>query len=112
MEIRALKGEQLAVTTEWVKAHQDTKYPVRHLSAPAQINGMADTDASHYMNMGFNSNTTPPILPTLAATLTVNGMVVTSNMQEILQDASCCADIRAYIQKKIGWSFDMMEWVQ
>eukprot|EP00957_Ditylum_brightwellii_P042384 3209055-Ditylum_brightwellii.AAC.1 len=65
---------------EWFEAHQDTKYPDRPLSAPLQINGMADADASNYLSMGFNSNITPPILLALAALLTVNGMVVTSKM--------------------------------
>eukprot|EP00957_Ditylum_brightwellii_P071892 5464058-Ditylum_brightwellii.AAC.1 len=82
MEINALKSEQLQMTTKWVEAHQDTKYPGRPLSAPAKLNCVADADASKYMASDFVGDHTPPILSTAAAILMVNGTVVTSKMQE------------------------------
>eukprot|EP00957_Ditylum_brightwellii_P058374 4426680-Ditylum_brightwellii.AAC.1 len=42
----------------------------------------------------------------------VNGVVVTSKMQDVLRDASCCTDIQAYIQRKTGWTLSMMDWVR
>eukprot|EP00957_Ditylum_brightwellii_P166667 12687851-Ditylum_brightwellii.AAC.1 len=45
---------------------------------------MADADVFNYMNTGFNSNINPPILPTLVAILTVNGMVLVYKVQQWL----------------------------
>eukprot|EP00957_Ditylum_brightwellii_P067597 5131225-Ditylum_brightwellii.AAC.4 len=72
---------------------------------------MADTDALGYMQSGTNVCTIPPILSTSAATLKVNGMIVTSKMQDVLQDASGCVDIQNYAQIKTRWVPEMMDWV-
>eukprot|EP00957_Ditylum_brightwellii_P176767 13464733-Ditylum_brightwellii.AAC.1 len=69
---------------EWVEAHQNTKYPDKPLSAPAILNCMADADTSRYMQSGTNVCTIPPICTTSAATLKVNGMIVTGKMQDVL----------------------------
>eukprot|EP00957_Ditylum_brightwellii_P054714 4145665-Ditylum_brightwellii.AAC.1 len=50
----------------------------------------------------FVRENTPPILSTALAILTVNGMVVKSKMQDVLRNASCCTDIKAYVQTQTG----------
>eukprot|EP00957_Ditylum_brightwellii_P183402 13970550-Ditylum_brightwellii.AAC.1 len=64
------------------------------------------------MDTEHTSNNIPLILSSAAAILTVNGVVVTSKMQDVLRDASCCADIQAYVQQKTGWTLLMMDWVR
>eukprot|EP00957_Ditylum_brightwellii_P037335 2825805-Ditylum_brightwellii.AAC.1 len=111
-EIWTLKTNNLLVTTEWVEAHQDTKYPDRSLSTLAKLNCIADQDASTYIELGHTPEYTPPVLPSAVVTLLVKGVVVTSNIQDILWDASNCTDIQTYIWKKTGWTAELMQNVQ
>eukprot|EP00957_Ditylum_brightwellii_P184359 14042719-Ditylum_brightwellii.AAC.1 len=100
-EIWALQDKHLKVKTEWVEAQQDTKSSDKPLSAPAMLNCMAD--ALGYMQSSTSVCAIPPFLSTSAATLKVNGMIVTSKMQDVLQDASGFADIQNYVQTKTSW---------
>eukprot|EP00957_Ditylum_brightwellii_P136398 10403096-Ditylum_brightwellii.AAC.1 len=62
------------------------------------------------MDTEHTSNNIPPLLSSAAAILMVNDVVVTSKMQDVLRDASCCADIHTYVQQKTGWTLSMMDW--
>eukprot|EP00957_Ditylum_brightwellii_P048876 3708621-Ditylum_brightwellii.AAC.1 len=70
LEIWKLKIAQINIQTEWVEAHQDTKYPESQLSGLAQLNNIADADASQYKDTEHTINNTPPILPSAAVILT------------------------------------------
>eukprot|EP00957_Ditylum_brightwellii_P174148 13258904-Ditylum_brightwellii.AAC.1 len=96
------------VKAQWVKAHQDPKYPDRDLSPEAVLNCKVDTDASVYMSTMLEPSSTPPILPTTAATLAVAGVVVTNKMREVFRSAASCTDLPFYIRKKTGWTIKMM----
>eukprot|EP00957_Ditylum_brightwellii_P074692 5677253-Ditylum_brightwellii.AAC.1 len=64
------------------------------------------------MDTEHTSNNIPPLLSSAAAILMVNGVVITSKMQDVLRDASCCADIHAYVQQKTRWTLLIMDWVR
>eukprot|EP00957_Ditylum_brightwellii_P125286 9549584-Ditylum_brightwellii.AAC.1 len=91
-----------------VDGHPSLIQEFHPIPLPAQLNCIADADASKYMDTEYTNSTTPPLLFSAVATLTVNGVVVTSKMKEVLRDASCCADIHAYVQGKTGWTLVMM----
>eukprot|EP00957_Ditylum_brightwellii_P026889 2032940-Ditylum_brightwellii.AAC.2 len=112
LKIWALQGEHLKVKAERLEAHQDTKCLDKPLSVPAKLNCMTDTDTLGYMQSGTNKCTIPPILSTSAATLKVNGMIVTSKVQDVLRDTSGCTGIQNYVQKKTGWVPEMMDWIR
>eukprot|EP00957_Ditylum_brightwellii_P156301 11896552-Ditylum_brightwellii.AAC.1 len=82
-EIWSLK-KSIKLTAEWVEAHQDTKYPTKSLSKSAKLNCIADKDAGAYMASTHEHSSTPPVFPTTAATFTVQGIVITSKLKEVL----------------------------
>eukprot|EP00957_Ditylum_brightwellii_P034863 2641581-Ditylum_brightwellii.AAC.1 len=112
--IQAIWSYQKAtkVKAEWVEAHQDTKYRERELSQDAILNCKADAYASMYMSITQRPCAIPPIFPTTAATLTIDGVVVTNKMKEIFRSAASCTDLQAYIREKTGWTQNMMNLVQ
>eukprot|EP00957_Ditylum_brightwellii_P094075 7162550-Ditylum_brightwellii.AAC.1 len=76
------------VKAEWVEAHQDTKYPDRELTQDAILNCKVDANASIYMSTTQRPCVIPPTFPTTAATLMVDGVVVTNKMKEIFCSAA------------------------
>eukprot|EP00957_Ditylum_brightwellii_P044231 3356146-Ditylum_brightwellii.AAC.1 len=64
------------------------------------------------MDTEHTVNNTPLILSSAAVILMVKDVVVTSKMQDVLRDASCCVDIQAYVQRKTGWTLLVMDWVR
>eukprot|EP00957_Ditylum_brightwellii_P132788 10125361-Ditylum_brightwellii.AAC.1 len=80
-EIWSIQKNQIWIKAEWVKAHQGMK-------CPDQLNCTVDADASTYMQNEYTAVHTHPIFPTSVAMLTVDGVVVTSKMQDILHYAS------------------------
>eukprot|EP00957_Ditylum_brightwellii_P143911 10966099-Ditylum_brightwellii.AAC.1 len=112
--LQAIWSYQMAtnVKAQWVEAHQDTKYPDRELTHDAILNCKTDTDASKYMATTQRPCVPPPTFPTTAATLTVDGVVVTNKLKEIFRSAALCTDLQAYIRKKTGWTPNMMNLVQ
>eukprot|EP00957_Ditylum_brightwellii_P010694 809987-Ditylum_brightwellii.AAC.1 len=83
-KIQQIKQKGLNVKAQWVEVHQDTKYPQQVLSDPAKLNCMVDADVSKNMATEHTLESTPPDFSSNKATLILQGVVATSNIQALL----------------------------
>eukprot|EP00957_Ditylum_brightwellii_P172845 13158568-Ditylum_brightwellii.AAC.1 len=72
--------------------------------ANADMNNFRAATPAH-----LKPSTTPRVLPSNKVCMTIDGTVVTSNLQQWLRDNYNSLDISAYIQKRMGLSTQDME---
>eukprot|EP00957_Ditylum_brightwellii_P090096 6861360-Ditylum_brightwellii.AAC.1 len=88
-EIEEVKRLDLDMQASWVKAHQDKKTAVDLLPLDAQLNVCADADVTSFQvhtPLHLRPSLMPIILRSTKATIEINNMVITANLQQWTRD--------------------------
>eukprot|EP00957_Ditylum_brightwellii_P146249 11135712-Ditylum_brightwellii.AAC.1 len=111
-EICSVKEKGIDLRTHWVKAHQDDKTPVALLLLNAQLNIQADADVTtlhHSPPPELVPSSNPVIFLYACAYIQINGVYVTSQLQQWLRSNHTSSDIKTYIMCHNGLTHQQMQ---
>jgi hypothetical protein len=95
-----------------IHSHQDEKSERQQLSFAAQLNIIADEQASHHWLLmdGPESD----VMNLAQAQLRINNIAITHDSQRAILHAASSIPLQDYYQRKLGWSnkvFDLVSWM-
>lgn len=88
----------------WVKGHQDDEKPRRSLPFPAQLNCLADDEATNAAAEYPVAPLIPPLLPPVHAMLILQGESVTSKLKKRIHYAANAPALFEYLERRFQWS--------
>jgi hypothetical protein len=94
-----------------IHSHQDEKLEWQQLSMAAQLNIIADEQASHHRSL--MDGPASDVINLAQAQLRINDIAITRDSQRAILHAASSIPLRDYYQRKLGWSnkvFDLVSW--
>jgi hypothetical protein len=94
-----------------IHSHQDEKSAWHQLPFAAQLNTIADEQASHHQSLMDSPDA--DVINLAQAQLRINDIAITRDSQRAILHAASSIPLREYYQQKLGWSnkvFDLVRW--
>ena len=88
----------------WTRGHQDDNTPFEDLPLLAQLNVECDQAAKRHLREGLRPSQPPKITPGSRAALVLNNNIVTTNLEEQINDAIHRPRLMEYVANKFEWT--------
>eukprot|EP00957_Ditylum_brightwellii_P059217 4494724-Ditylum_brightwellii.AAC.1 len=114
-EIWSVKDSGIDLDTWWVKAHQDNKIAADLLPLDARLHVQADSDVTGFHlspTIHLSPSSWPIIFPSVGAHIKIDGVYITSQLQQWIQDNYNSSNIASYIMRQMGLMHTLMQQIE